>query len=269
MRLLFSEAGQSRLDDIVQPGVLCVFDFDGTLSPIVLQPDKACLPPEVAERLVMLSHHAPVAIITGRAVADIRARLTFVPDFLIGNHGLEGVPGWERHSEQYRALCQSWNATISAALQDRARFDAAILIENKEYSLSVHYRLAHDQAATEKELTALFATLVPQARVIAGKCVFSLLPQNATDKGSAFEQLMQISGARSAIYIGDDVTDEDVFKLARRDLLSVRVEPAVDSAAEFFLPRRCDIVQLLDELIRRLQQQQGTNTPPPASVGNA
>jgi trehalose 6-phosphate phosphatase len=269
MRLLFSDAGQHRLDDIVQAGVLCVFDFDGTLSPIVQQPDKAHLPPEVAERLVALSHHAPVAIITGRAVADIRARLTFEPDFLVGNHGLEGVPGWEKSGEQYRAMCRSWDETITAALQDRSRFDPAILIENKKYSLSVHYRLVRDQRATENALAALFATLTPPARVIAGKCVFNLLPQDAADKGSAFEQLMQITGARSAIYIGDDVTDEDVFKLSRRDLLSVRIEPAVDSAAEFFLPRRCDIVQLLDELIRRLQLRQSASTLPPASAGNA
>ena len=95
----------------------------------------------------------------------------------------------------------------------------------------MHYRLVRDQAATENALTALFATLAPTARVIGGKWVFNLLPQDAADKGRAFEQLMQTSGAGSAIYIGDDVTDEDVFKLARRDLLSVRVEPALDSAA--------------------------------------
>lgn len=269
MRLLFSDAGQTRMDQLVQPGVLCVFDFDGTLSPIVPQPDQACLPPEVAQRLVALSQHAPVAILTGRAVADIRARLSFEPDFLVGNHGLEGVPGWERHGERYRMMCRSWSETLSAALQDQERFDPAIRIENKDYSLSVHYRLARDQTATENRLAALFAGLTPPARVIAGKCVFSLLPPDAADKGSAFEQLMQIAGARSAIYIGDDVTDEDVFRLARGDLLSVRIEPAADSAAEFFLPRRCDIVQLLDELIRRLQQRQGSTTRSPASAGNA
>lgn len=269
MRLLFSDAGESRLNQIVQPGLLCVFDFDGTLSPIVPQPDQACLPPEVAARLIALSRHAPVAILTGRAVADIRQRLSFVPDFLVGNHGLEGVPGWEKSSAHYRALCQTWAAALAAALQDRARFDTAIHIENKEYSLSVHYRLAADQAAAENALLALFDTLLPPPRVIAGKCVFSLLPQDAADKGNAFEQLMRITGARSAIYIGDDVTDEDVFRLPRHDLLSVRIEPATDSAAAFFLPRRADIVHLLDELIRRLQQQQNIKGQPPVSTGNA
>jgi len=64
---------------------------------------------------------------------------------------------------------------------------------------------------------------------------------------------MQISGARNAIYVGDDVTDEDVFRIARPDLLSIRVEHAEASAAGFFLPHFDDIVRLLEQLHRRLE----------------
>lgn len=256
MTLLFSEAGLRRLDDIVQPGLLCVFDFDGTLSPIVMQPDKAHLPLDILQRLVELSAYAPIAIITGRSVADIRPRLAFEPDFLVGNHGLEGVPGCEPHGARYEEVCRGWENMLSTALKDRTHFDAGIWIENKQYSLSVHYRRARDQSKAETQLSELFTSLVPPARVIAGKRVFSLLPQDAADKGIAFEQLMHISGARSAIYVGDDITDEDVFRLQRRDLLSVRIEHAPDSAADFFLQRALDIVQLLDELIKRLRDRQ-------------
>jgi trehalose 6-phosphate phosphatase len=98
--------------------------------------------------------------------------------------------------------------------------------------------------------------------------VFSLLPRDAADKGSALEQLMRISGARSAIYVGDDVTDEDVFQLRRRDLLSVRVEHAPGSAAEFFLHHWLDIVQLLDALIQRLREHQARNTMQPTPANN-
>ena len=268
MTLLFSEAGLRRLDDIVRPGILCVFDFDGTLSPIVTQPDKAHLPLDIRQRLAELSNHAPVAIITGRSVTDIRPRLEFEPDFLVGNHGLEGVPGWEQHSLHYEKLCRDWRHMLSAGLQDQTRFDPAIWIEDKHYSLSVHYRLARDRSKAEMQLAELFAGLMPPARVIAGKCVFSLLPRDAADKGSALEQLMRISGAHSAIYVGDDVTDEDVFQLRRRDLLSVRVEHAPGSAAEFFLHHWLDIVQLLDALIQRLREQQARNTMQPTPANN-
>src|SRR4051794_19629681 len=95
MSLSFSEYGLQRLDEIVTPGMLCGFDFDGTLAPIVTEPHRAEVPLDVLRRLVELCECTPVAVITGRSLADIRARLDFSPDFVAGNHGLEGVPGWE------------------------------------------------------------------------------------------------------------------------------------------------------------------------------
>jgi trehalose 6-phosphate phosphatase len=138
MRHLFDEAGMTRLDEIVQPGMLCVFDFDGTLSPIVPQPDRACL------------------------------RLGFEPHFVIGNHGLDGMPGWEGRSGSYAAACVAWRGALERALCDKQRFDPGIRLEDKGYSLSVHYRMARNQAQTEQRLTALFKTLSPPPRVVAG-----------------------------------------------------------------------------------------------------
>jgi trehalose 6-phosphate phosphatase len=252
---LFDESGLRRLDEIVQPGMLCVFDFDGTLSPIVTQPDKACLPSEVRERLVTLTMLAPVAILTGRSLSDIGKRLGFEPHYVIGNHGLEGMPGWEGRSKDYAAACAAWRSALDVALCDKQRFDPAIRLEDKAYSLSVHYRGVRNQAQAEQRLSALFSTLAPAPRVVAGKCVYSLMPQDAAHKGGALEELMQQAGAATAIYVGDDVTDEDVFRLRRQDVLTVRIEPHPATAAEFYLPAMPDIVQLLDELVRRLARQ--------------
>lgn len=248
---LFSAEGERKLDAIVRPGLLCVFDFDGTLSPIVPEPDRAHLPPEMRAALVALSALAPVAILTGRSIEDIRPRLGFEPAYLVGNHGLEGVPGWDESSRQYLALCGQWERAIRVALREEG-FDARVWVENKGYSLSVHYRDAAHMAQTEEALEQLFARIAPEARVIAGKAVFSLLPPNAADKGSALQQLMRISGAPCVLYAGDDVTDEDVFRLQRPDLLSIRVEPAANSAAACYLPHWSDMRILLNELIRRL-----------------
>ncbi|MEN3292144.1 MAG: trehalose 6-phosphate phosphatase [Burkholderiales bacterium] len=259
MSLPFYESSSARLDEIVGPGLLCAFDFDGTLAPIVAQPEKAHLPTGILQRLVTLAQYTPVAVITGRSVADIRSRLGFQPDFVVGNHGLEGVPGAEHSAELCEQLCAQWEQRLAAALQDRSVYDPGIRIENKVYSLSVHYRLARDRAKAERQLAALFARLTADARVVGGKCVFNLLPPEASDKGVALERLMQASGARSAIYIGDDVTDEDIFRLPRPDLLSVRVGLGAGSAAEFFLYHRIDVTQVLDELIGRLRQVRAEN----------
>lgn len=250
----FSEPGKQRLDAMVKKGMLCVFDFDGTLAPIVPNADQAYLPEAVSQRLQQLIQLAPVAILTGRSVKDISSRLDFAPTYVLGNHGIEGLPEWEGRAKQYRDLCQEWVRKLKAALQADEEFDPGIQIEDKTYSLSVHYRHVADQKKMESLLAELFSRLIPEARVVDGKCVFNLLPPGAEHKGSAMEKLMAVTGARSAIYVGDDVTDEDVFCLHRPDVLSIRVEASEASAAELHLPHPDDMLALLDDLIRRLQQ---------------
>lgn len=252
MQPLFSAAGLSRLAEVARPGMICVFDFDGTLVPITDEPMRAQLSHAVLARLMKLSSRAPVAILTGRSIADIAPRLGFAPHYLIGNHGLEGLPGWDADLERHEKCSRIWRQTLEAHLRDRANFDPAIWIEDKCYSLSVHYRAARDPGQSANRLSTLFAQLEPAPRVVAGKCVFNLLPQGAADKGVALLRLLQESGAASAIYVGDDVTDEDVFRLDRHDLLSVRIEYLAGSAAEFYIPAYQDIVRLLDALIDRL-----------------
>ncbi len=132
----------------------------------------------------------------------------------------------------------------------------ALLFENKTYSLSVHYRLTRSPEESGLRLATLFDTLEPMPHIIGGKYVFNLLPMNAVSKGSALAHLMQISAAPSAIYVGDDVTDEDVFRLRRRDILSIWIEDAPSTAAEFYLERLDDMRRLFDELILRLKRYQ-------------
>lgn len=246
------EYGARRLDEIVRPGMLCAFDFDGTLAPIVKEPERASIPTPVSRRLITLSEYARVAIITGRSVEDIGLRLDFMPDFVVGNHGIEGIPGWEGRAEGYRQLCREWEQRLAAGLVNRGIADSGVWIENKVYSLSVHYRMARDRAQVEGQLSELFAKLLPDAHIIGGKCVFNLMPPGASDKGVALARLIEVSGVPSALYVGDDVTDEDAFRLRRDDLLTVRIERAADSAADFYLHHRLEMVQLLDALIVRL-----------------
>lgn len=252
MSLPLFEHGAARLDEIVRPGMLCAFDFDGTLAPIVKEPERASMPAAVLRRLIRLSELARVAVISGRSVTDLGLRLDFFPEFVVGNHGIEGLPGWEAKATQYQAMCRDWERQLTAALGDRASFDPGIRIENKRYSLSVHYRMARDHAEAEKRLLQLFPMISPAVHVVAGKCVFNLLPPDAPDKGSALASLCALSGAPTAIFVGDDVTDEDVFKMRRPDWLTVRIERSGSSEAEFYVHHRLDMVQLLDTLIRRL-----------------
>lgn len=252
MQPLFSEAGTQRLAEIAHDGVLCAFDFDGTLAPIMPRPEQVRLTDTTREMLVELSALAPVAIITGRGLEDIRGRLGFAPDFLIGNHGTEGVPGWEARAASHERLCIAWKTQLSRMLQGSPAAEG-VSVEDKRYSLSLHYRFAPDPLRAEDFLNQACARLEPLPRIVAGKCIISLVAGDACHKGSALEALMRTSGAKTAIYAGDDVTDEDVFRIKRPDLLSVRVEQGAGSAADFYVTHPADMGTLLAELIARLR----------------
>ncbi|RJG01144.1 trehalose-phosphatase [Noviherbaspirillum sedimenti] len=268
MQSLFSAAGRARLDSIVQPGVLCAFDFDGTLAPITSEPGHARMPPDVLQRLLSLSSLTPIAILSGRSLADIRARLGFDPPYVVGNHGLEGMAD-EAELAAHAALCRAWRAQLERWLAQEPVRGTGILIEDKHYSLSLHYRGAPDHAASLAWLTALAAQLAPTPRMVGGKCVLNLLPPGVADKGSALRELLRRSGAPGAIYVGDDVTDEAVFRLRRAGLLSVRVECIDGSAAEFCIARHADIGRLLDELTSRLRHLETAKAAQLAGPGHA
>lgn len=251
--LLDSAQGRRALAQFAVPGLLCAFDFDGTLAPIVADPGSVRLPEHLRIRLQALQRAVPVAIITGRAVDDIAPRLGFEPTLLVGNHGMEGLPGDRAAvaAERHRAVCAAWRKQLESLLAAEYP-DPGVHVEDKRYSLSVHYRHAQAAARAAQDLAPLLATLDPAPRLVAGKCVYNLMPPGAADKGSALECLMRETGARCALYLGDDVTDEDVFRLHRPDLLGVRVEPSEHSAAAYYLPHIDDVPHLLDLLIGQL-----------------
>ena len=89
MKHLFTTEGEIALQAVMRLRPLLAFDFDGTLAPIVARPDEARVAEAVSRGLAALARDLPVAIITGRSVADVRPRLGFAPHYVIGNHGAE------------------------------------------------------------------------------------------------------------------------------------------------------------------------------------
>ena len=257
MDTIFSEKGQKKLDALIKKGTLCAFDFDGTLAPIVNRHQNAYLPPPIAKQLATLASLTPVAILTGRAIKDIRPRLPFTPHYLIGNHGLEGIPGWEKHEQHYRHLCAQWHHAIQNALSTSPENHNHIEIENKQLSLSIHYRHAANPAQTGKTLLALLKENAPDAFIMPGKYLYNLVPPDAPDKGAALNEIMKTSKAPAVLYVGDDITDENIFRLSWNNLLSIRVEKDLASAAPWYIPTHQDITKLLDHLINRIQSQNG------------
>src|ERR1700732_1713074 len=89
MKHLFDPEGRRALAAALRAQPLLAFDFDGTLAPIVEHPDEARVAVEVAERLDRLARLRPVAVVTGRSVADVAGRVGFSHRVLVGEHGAE------------------------------------------------------------------------------------------------------------------------------------------------------------------------------------
>ena len=249
MRYALSAAGLARLRAFFTRDTLLAFDIDGTLAPIVDRPWDARVPGELQRALRFLASRAPVAVVTGRAVEDARPMLGFAPRYLIGNHGAEGVPGKERVSEQCARVCRAWLDELASGSEPWRDVDG-IVLEDKTYSLTFHFRHARDHGAALRLLVARTATLLPLPKLLNGKMVLNLLPPAAPDKGEALTTLLQQEHCERALYVGDDASDETVFRLRSPSILSVRVEPDDSSAANLFLNGQQDVARLVTELER-------------------
>jgi trehalose 6-phosphate phosphatase len=242
MKPLFSEDGERALAAVMARRPLLAFDFDGTLAPIVDRPADAQVPAPIAVSLNALSLRLPVAVITGRAVSDVRTRLGFLPAYVLGNHGAEDPSGELAGGSLHRlAICRN-----ALARQAPALGAAGITIEDKQFSLALHYRLAPDPAAAFALLQSLQPEWGEGLNVFHGKFVTNLAPDDAPDKADAVIALLARSGREAAVFLGDDLNDEPVFERADSHWLTVRVgRDGPPSKARFFLDDHAQVATLL------------------------
>lgn len=255
MQNIFSPAGKRALRTAMSRRPLLAFDYDGTLAPIVSVPDVATTPVGVARRLAQLARLRPVAIVTGRAIDDVRSRLGFTPQAIIGNHGAE----WEREEEggaRPDASSQLDPVRDRLARHGAELANLGVRVEDKQLSLALHYRGARDSARAVQRIRALLAAEAGDIEVFDGKRVVNVVPRGAPDKGQALLRLVAAAGVESAVFIGDDVNDEAVFRVAPPDWLTVRVgAAAADSSAAFYLDTQSLVPLLLQDMIDLLSPE--------------
>ncbi|HUG39598.1 MAG TPA: trehalose-phosphatase [Longimicrobiales bacterium] len=201
--------------------MLIALDFDGTLSPIVPRPGDAALLDGLEAPLRRLAGRTDsvVAIVSGRGLDDVRARVRLDGVYFAGNHGFEiEGPGLDRVHEAARAArpaLEEAAAALTAALRDEPGAE----VEDKGWTLTVHYRRAEREGAEPRVRDAV-ARLGrrPGLRVTEGKKVLEIRPDVDWDKGAATRFLLDVlgeGGEMPAIFIGDDRTDEDAFAVVR------------------------------------------------------
>jgi trehalose 6-phosphate phosphatase len=245
MKPLFSKDGLKILESLCFTPTLFAFDYDGTLAKIVPNPSDARISERTATLLKALDELAPVGVISGRATKDLKPLLSFRPRYLIGNHGLEGLRASKNSLASAQNVCRQWKRI----LMEQLKRESGLMVEDKEYSLAVHYRYSRAKSFAKLRILEVCGELDPPPRIIMGKCVVNLIPTGAPHKGMALLELMLETNTRSAFYIGDDDTDEDVFALPDARILSVRVGKKSESAAHFFIERQTQINKVLTRII--------------------
>lgn len=258
--------------------LVVMLDVDGTLAPIAPRPEQAAVPAETRRVVAALAAlgDVRVALVSGRAAADARRMVGATNVWVIGNHGFEVISPQGGELEQ--AELEPWRQAVARAARRIATLVEpvpGVILEDKGWTLSVHYRLA-DGNVVPRLVESVERVAEPLGlRVTRGKMVVEVRPDVRVDKGTAVLRLATELGAiparerdaleddrggmpdderGSAVFVGDDRTDEDAFRALRsrsRRVVTVRVTHGeeVATAAEFSVEDPAAVRSFLEWLL--------------------
>lgn len=226
-----SPEGERRYAAVVRVADRAVvgLDFDGTLSPIVDDPERAHIHPEAPDVLVRLAQRvAAVAVVTGRPARQVLALggLDQVGDRL-GESGLElrifgqyGNERWTSHSR--RVVSPRPPAGLASFLADlpgllRKADAETAYVEDKGLAVAVHTRRLDDAVEAFERLRPLLAEAAGRHHLVIepGRQVVEVRAPGS-DKGQVVEELADDLGARGFVFVGDDLGDLEAFEAVRR-----------------------------------------------------
>lgn len=237
--------------------ILLLLDYDGTLTPIVESPKDAIISKETKELLGRLCKNPnySLGIISGRSLEEIKKIVGIKNIIYAGNHGLEIEGPKIKFTSQVSPRLRSVIRNIAQDLRSKLSDIEGVLVEDKGLTLSIHYRLVkeNDIPIFEKiisEVTNPYKVR-DKIKVNPGKKVYEIKPPVQWDKGKVVLWLMvrqQFSSGEKKVlpvYIGDDVTDEDAFKVLKRKGLTIFVGESLRSNADYYLKNTEEVIKFL------------------------
>lgn len=239
--------------------LLLLLDIDGTLAPIATLPSLAQVPDDTRRILATLTTtpEVYVVLVSGRGARDARAVVGVDRVWTIGNHGAETLsPNGDIEVDPDVARYAPTMAIMAARVSPLVATINGAMVENKTWTLSVHYRAANEEEVPR--LRGIVETVASQLglRVTAGKKLFEVRPPVPVDKGTAIARLIRnlggLSTTASILYAGDDVTDEDGFRYLRShypNAVTIHVGDEEDTQAEFRVDSVNDIRELLASVL--------------------
>jgi len=253
MTYVLSDEGRRALRTLAEKPVLYAFDFDGTLAPISPDRDTVQIPYSVSEWLKELAKRAPCAVVSGRALADLAPRVSGAVPYMIGNHGVESSLTPAPTLLWADGICQGWKRDLSIRFAQALK-ELGVEIEDKRYSLTLHYRGVPEPARVRMALLLLLQQLSPTPRLILGKLSVNALPPGQGGKGPAVLALMVHLRQVGLFFVGDDETDESVFGLAEGLAMGIRIGKHADSRAKFYLKHQGEIEEVIRFLVHRIDR---------------
>jgi trehalose 6-phosphate phosphatase len=252
-----------------QPAVF--FDFDGVLSDIVDDPDSAQLSEGAADALSSLIAQCPVAIVSGRDLADVRQRIGLPGIWYAGSHGFELTgPDGAHHQNADAAASIPVLEQAATQLADQLGRIPGILVEHKRFAVAVHYRKAARDRVGEATAAVRNVGQLFELRVTTGREVIELRPNVNWDKGKTLRWVLDCirdaeAGPLLPIYLGDDITDEDAFDAVHDDGIAILVRHSDDgdraTAALFALDNPGRVREFTERLARQLGDGRAASGP--------
>jgi trehalose-phosphatase len=237
--------------------VAVFLDYDGTLTPIVSHPEDAWLSESMRQALRELSARAPIAILSGRDLDDVRRRVDLDSIVYAGSHGFDIAASGglcRQLGTEYLSIIDTAEEELREALDEIS----GAQLERKRFSVAAHYRnVKEDDAYKVQRAVEAIAAGHRKLRMMKGKKVYELLPAIDWDKGKAVIWLLKTLHLEREnfrpMYIGDDQTDEDAFRaLQHRGVGILVAEQAQVTAATYSLRDTHEVEDFLRELAASL-----------------
>jgi trehalose 6-phosphate phosphatase len=192
-------------------------DYDGTLTPIVPNPEDATLTEEARQVLRDLSRRCFVAIVSGRDRADVKSLVNLDELVYSGSHGFDSAgPGFIQQHEGGKKLLPDFDKAEKELTEMLSAIPGA-RVDRKLFAIAVHYRhVAEEQVSEVQKIVDEIMPRFNGFKKTGGKKIIELKPNMDWDKGKAVNWLLEKLNLNNPdilpIYIGDDFTDEDAFK---------------------------------------------------------
>ncbi|MBI3317795.1 MAG: trehalose-phosphatase [Candidatus Omnitrophica bacterium] len=256
--------------------LLLFLDYDGTLAPLADHPSKTRLPSGAKDLLRRLACRAGirVALVSGRRLKDLKASVRLERLCYVGNHGLELEGNGLRYENPLARKSRPLLKKIARDLKGTLGPLRGVWVEDKDLSLSVHYRNASpgDELLVKNGFYEVVHShlLKRQVRVTAGKQVFEVRPPVRWTKGTMVNWLLARWSASIGktgilpIYVGDDETDEDAFEALWTQGITVAVEPATPlTKARYLVDSPEGVQRFLGRLLRVWTAKEKSDGPSP------